>query len=60
MEVRKKLNVSAALVVFALVSMLLNGPVLDWLVSHRNIEILHAERVNASPWRGASLWWCME
>jgi hypothetical protein len=60
MGVRKKLNVSVALVEFALVSMLLTGPVLDWLIRHRNIEILHAERVNASSWRRASLWWCME
>ena len=47
MEVRTKLNVSVALVVFALVSMLLTGPVVGWLVGHRNIGILDAERVKA-------------
>jgi len=33
--------------VFALVSMLLTGPVVDWLVSHRNNGIIDAERVKA-------------
>jgi hypothetical protein len=47
MEVRNKLNVSVALVVFALVSMLLTGPVVGWLVGHRNIGILDAKRVKA-------------
>ena len=47
MEVRTKLNVSVALVVFALVSMLLTGPVVAWLVGHRNIGMLDAERVKA-------------
>jgi len=35
--------VFVALVVFALVSMLLTGPVVGWLVGHRNIGILDAE-----------------
>jgi hypothetical protein len=43
----KKLNMSVALLVLALVWMLLSGPVLDWLVGHGTIGMLDAGRVKA-------------